>query len=85
MKVPDNPAADGLAKGLVSAWHLYKNPNAIIVFLVNSKERNVFDQRLIEEAIYRQEPQLIVRRYSFEDLAASGKMVLGNSDRKLTV
>lgn len=85
LQVPDNPAADGFAKGMISAWHLYKNQNAIIIFIVNPNERNVFDQRLLEEAIYRLEPLVVIRRYSIEDLAADGKMALSSADRKLTV
>jgi glutathione synthase len=41
-------ALHGVAESLAHAFRAYGSPNAVILFVVQPGERNVFDQRLLE-------------------------------------
>lgn len=78
-QMPENQPANGIAKGLLKGWELYKNPKAVIVFLVSDNERNVFDQRWLEFEIYKQNPSVRILRRTLLDFQQHGS--LGNEKR----
>jgi len=70
-RLPDNPAAKNVAKAFANAWRLYGNPSAVIVFLVNEVEHNIYDQRAFEYEILAQAPEIRIIRKTMNDMAAS--------------
>lgn len=46
--MPENAALEQIAAGLAEAWHAYAEPDAIVLFVVQEGERNVFDQRWLQ-------------------------------------
>ena len=79
--LPDNPAAENLAHGLAMAHTAYASSHAVVLFLVQEPERNVFDQRCIE---YRLIEQYGIRtcRMTLKEIATSGKL---DHERRLIV
>nr|AFP33288.1 glutathione synthetase [Dugesia japonica] len=73
-KIPPNHPADGLAKGLICAWQVYKTTKAAILFLVGERERNVYDHRILEQCIYEQNPSVLIIRKSFNQCLKEGKL-----------
>ncbi|KAI0240419.1 Glutathione synthetase [Lamellibrachia satsuma] len=67
--VPENRAADGIARAMVTAWMAYNNPNAAVLFLILSTEGNMYDQRWLEYGINSLNPNVKVIRRSIQDLA----------------
>lgn len=51
--LPTNAATDQLASGLYYAWKAYKNPKAVILFVVEEVTVNISDQRALEFHISR--------------------------------
>ncbi|XP_060564458.1 glutathione synthetase-like [Ruditapes philippinarum] len=51
-QLPENKPAHGLAVGFVKAWECYGNPDAVILFIVQSVERNSVDQRWLERFVH---------------------------------
>ena len=47
---------------------------AVVVFLVFSVERNIYDQRLLEYAIRKKEPKVRVVRKSIQDFTDRGHL-----------
>uniref|UniRef100_A0A8B9MEJ8 Glutathione synthetase n=1 Tax=Accipiter nisus TaxID=211598 RepID=A0A8B9MEJ8_9AVES len=45
--LPNNPSK-GLALGIAKAWELYGSQSAVVMFLVEEVQRNIFDQRCAE-------------------------------------
>lgn len=81
-KVPVNTSADGLAEGLVMAWSLYNNPNSVILFLTYTVERNIYDQRWLEYAVYEKDNRIKIIRRSIQDVQQTGQLT---ADRRLLV
>ncbi|XP_050395898.2 glutathione synthetase [Patella vulgata] len=78
-QMPYNRPVEGLVTGLIKAWELYQNKQAVILFLVSHNERNVMDQRFLEYEIYKQNKHIKVIRKTFDDLVKNGKLA---EDRK---
>lgn len=78
-KIPTNHPADGFAKGMICAWKLYNKEKAAILFIVNARERNIFDQRILEQCIYQQNSSILVMRKTFEECFTDGKIESDNS------
>ncbi|KAM7283479.1 glutathione synthetase [Ixodes scapularis] len=66
--MPENKSDEQLAKGLVAAWNAYKKEKAVIMFVVEETTYNICDQRMIEYAITKLEPQIKVIRRRFSEL-----------------
>ncbi|VVA12755.1 Hypothetical predicted protein [Prunus dulcis] len=43
-RVPNNPAASQFVEALAKAWTEYNNPRAVVMFVVQADERNMYDQ-----------------------------------------
>ncbi|XP_076825479.1 glutathione synthetase-like [Clavelina lepadiformis] len=69
--LPKNESLSRVAHGFFTAWKDYGNPNAIILFLCQDNEPNIFDQRAVEYAIYDLDEHITVRRKTCWELIAS--------------
>ncbi|KAK2465274.1 hypothetical protein APHAL10511_002628 [Amanita phalloides] len=67
---PDNDTISTIAEGLVAAHSAYGVPGAWVLFVVQSHERNIFDQRLIEYHLFERH-QIRVIRQSLEQLMST--------------
>uniref|UniRef100_A0A0L8HVV2 Glutathione synthetase n=1 Tax=Octopus bimaculoides TaxID=37653 RepID=A0A0L8HVV2_OCTBM len=81
-QVPNNNPANGLARGMVEAWNLYGNANSVVLFIVSSCERNIFDQKFVEHAIFEINPKISIIRQSLEDICQKGYL---NEENKLII
>ncbi|XP_071568213.1 glutathione synthetase [Temnothorax nylanderi] len=71
-QIPENNALIGFCKGLVLAWELYNNPEAIILFIVEDVTHNISDQRLHEFQVRQLCPKIKIVRRSLTSLASEG-------------
>ncbi|XP_053705678.1 glutathione synthetase-like [Synchiropus splendidus] len=69
-RVMDNNPAKGQAEGIIKAWELYGAEKAVVLFVVEEKQRNIFDQRLVENEIWARNINVMRRR--FNDVSKSG-------------
>jgi len=67
-KVPPNNALDELADGLIKAWELYAEASAVIMFIVDPDEWNVYCQRILEYRIKERNSAVGVIRRSLTDI-----------------
>ncbi|KAK0086437.1 hypothetical protein PV326_005543 [Microctonus aethiopoides] len=72
--LPENYSCIGYARGLSDAWTLYKNTEAVILFIVEEITCNICDQRAIEFEIRRVNPQIKVIRRTFADLIKQAQL-----------
>ncbi|KAM9786202.1 glutathione synthetase [Neosynchiropus ocellatus] len=79
-RIMDNNPAKGLAKGIIKAWELYGSEKAIVLFVVEEKQRNIFDQRFVENEVWARNITVIRRRFS--QVSESGFL---DKDRRLFV
>lgn len=71
-----NDPLAGIRDGLAAAFRRFGHPGACVVMIVQRGEANVFDQRLIELALAREEIPL--RRMTLEEVAAGGGLRAGH-------
>ncbi|XP_076131970.1 glutathione synthetase [Alosa pseudoharengus] len=71
-KILDNNPAAGLAKGLTKAWELYGSGKAVVMFLVEDVQRNIFDHRYVENELWSRNIPVIRRQ--FEDVSKTGSL-----------
>ncbi|XP_074013793.1 glutathione synthetase [Numenius arquata] len=69
--LPNNPAK-GLAVGIAKAWELYGSPSAVVMFLVEEVQRNIFDQRCVENELWNRNIRVI--RKQFRDVFEKGSL-----------
>ncbi|KAI9597537.1 glutathione synthase [Syncephalis fuscata] len=67
--IPENHAFEGLAKGLALAHALLNIPNSYVLIVVQPGERNRFDQRWIEYALWEKHRTPMIRR-TLDELTA---------------
>ncbi|AWP09216.1 putative glutathione synthetase-like isoform 2 [Scophthalmus maximus] len=79
-RIPDNNPAAGLAGAVAKAWELYGSERAVVMFLVEDNQRNVFDQRFIEYELWKR--NVPTTRKRFEDVCKSGSL---DQDKRLFV
>ncbi|XP_010973463.2 glutathione synthetase isoform X3 [Camelus dromedarius] len=77
-KILSNNPSKGLALGIAKAWELYGSANALVLLIAQEKERNIFDQRAIENELLARNIHVIRRR--FEDVSEKGSL---DQDRRL--
>ncbi|KAK9494598.1 glutathione synthase [Lipomyces doorenjongii] len=71
--MPVNPSARGLARGLGVAHNAYGVKDSIVLFVVQQRERNAFDQRWLEYYLLEDFGVVSVRA-SLEDIAEFGEL-----------
>ncbi|GAB2228926.1 hypothetical protein Droror1_Dr00023060 [Drosera rotundifolia] len=55
-KVPENAAVDKFAEVLAKAWTEYNNPRAVVLFVVQPEERNMYDQHWLSTILREKYP-----------------------------
>ncbi|MEQ2248965.1 hypothetical protein ILYODFUR_024526 [Ilyodon furcidens] len=73
-RILDNNPAAGLARGLAKAWELYGSERAVVMFLVEEAQRNIFDHRYIESELWKRNIPTIRKR--FDDVYKTGSLDL---------
>ncbi|CAB4025306.1 glutathione synthetase-like [Paramuricea clavata] len=81
-KLPANGAAQGLGKGIVTAWSLYGNESAVVLMVVQSGEKNRVDQRVLEYSIRQSNPAVKVIRRTLQEIEENGEL---KDDKKLVI
>ncbi|GAB1287115.1 Glutathione synthetase [Apodemus speciosus] len=78
-KILSNNPSKGLALGIAKAWELYGSAkcvkileSAVVLLIAQEKERNIFDQRAIENELLDRKIHVIRRR--FEDVSERGSL-----------
>lgn len=69
-RVLDNNPAVGLAGAIAKAWELYGSEKAVVMFLVEEVQRNIFDQRIVENELWKRNIRTVRKR--FDDVSTSG-------------
>ncbi|KAM6106116.1 LOW QUALITY PROTEIN: glutathione synthetase-like [Pterocles gutturalis] len=69
--LPNNPLK-GLALGVVKAWELYSSQSAVVMFLVEEVQRNIFDQQCVECELCNR--NIWVIRRQFRDVFEKGSL-----------
>ncbi|NXE69836.1 GSHB synthetase, partial [Calcarius ornatus] len=69
--LPNSPAK-GLALGIAKAWELYGSQRAVVMFLVEEVQRNIFDQRCVENELWNRNIRVLRRR--FRDVFEQGSL-----------
>uniref|UniRef100_A0A665X7F0 Glutathione synthetase n=1 Tax=Echeneis naucrates TaxID=173247 RepID=A0A665X7F0_ECHNA len=62
-RIMDNNPAAGLAAAVAKAWELYGSERAVVMFLVEECQRNIFDQRYIENELWKSNGQEVAVVY----------------------
>uniref|UniRef100_A0A146YVD4 Glutathione synthetase n=2 Tax=Fundulus heteroclitus TaxID=8078 RepID=A0A146YVD4_FUNHE len=75
----NNPAA-GLARALAKAWELYASERAVVLFLVEEVQRNIFDHRYIESELWKRNIPSVRKR--FDEVYEKGSL---DPDKRLFV
>ncbi|XP_063816209.1 glutathione synthetase [Pseudophryne corroboree] len=57
----NNPSL-GISQGIAKAWELYGSQKAVVMFLVENVQRNIFDHRYIENELWNRNIKVIRRR-----------------------
>lgn len=71
-RILDNNPAVGLASAIAKAWELYGSERAVIMFLIEESQRNIFDQRYIEKELWKRKIPTIRKR--FDDVCKTGSL-----------
>uniref|UniRef100_UPI0037E7610E glutathione synthetase n=1 Tax=Semicossyphus pulcher TaxID=241346 RepID=UPI0037E7610E len=79
-RILDNNPAAGLARAVAKAWELYGSERAVVMFLVEDSQRNIFDQRYIESELWKRD--IPTKRKRFDDVSKSGSL---DQDKRLFV
>ncbi|XP_062316341.1 glutathione synthetase [Osmerus eperlanus] len=79
-RILDNNPSAGLAAALAKAWELYGSQRAVVMFLVEDVQRNIYDHRYVENELWSRKVPVIRRR--FEDVSRTGSL---DQDRRLLV
>ncbi|KAM7410833.1 hypothetical protein PAMA_021002 [Pampus argenteus] len=76
----DNNPAAGLAGAVAKAWELYGSERAVVMFLVEENQRNIFDHRYVENELWKRKIPTVRRR--FDDVCKTGSL---DQDKRLFV
>ncbi|KAJ2629380.1 Glutathione synthetase [Coemansia sp. RSA 1290] len=66
-QLPVNESLTSIGDGLAAGFELYGQPDAVVVMVVQPDERNVFDQRFIEQRLWERH-NIKVLRLSFAEI-----------------
>lgn len=70
----ENNALEGLCNGMLEAWKIFGNKNAVIMFIIENVTYNICDQRFHEFEIRRLNPSVRVIRRTLTQIANTGKL-----------
>ncbi|KAF3860039.1 hypothetical protein F7725_000294 [Dissostichus mawsoni] len=77
-RILDNNPAAGLARAVAKAWELYGSEKAVVMFLVEEVQRNIFDHRYVEKELWNRNIPTMRRR--FDDVSKTGSI---DQDKRL--
>ncbi|XP_009335641.2 glutathione synthetase, chloroplastic [Pyrus x bretschneideri] len=72
-RVPNNPAATRFVEALAKAWIEYNNPRAVILFVVQPEERNMYDQHWLS-ALLKERHNVSTLRRTLAEIDAEGEL-----------
>lgn len=72
--MPENNALQGLCSGMLEAWKIYGDANAVILFIIENVTYNICDQRFHEFEIRRLNPNVKVIRRTLTEMADRAKL-----------
>ncbi|XP_025833858.1 glutathione synthetase-like [Agrilus planipennis] len=76
--LPENHALKGLCEGMVEAWKIYGNNEAVIMFVIEDISYNICDQRFHEFEIQKINRNTKVIRRNLTQIAQTGKLSASN-------
>ncbi|XP_068453820.1 glutathione synthetase-like [Clinocottus analis] len=79
-RILDNNANNGLVGAIAKARELYGSERAVVMFLVEENQRNIFDQRCLENELWKRNIPTI--RKHFNNVSETGTL---DQDKKLFV
>lgn len=79
-RILDNNPSAGLARAVAKAWELYGSERAIVMFLVEENQRNIIDQRYIENELWKRNIPTLRKR--FDNVCKTGSL---DQDKRLFV
>jgi glutathione synthetase len=62
LNLPENKSFEGIVNGIGKAFDLYGVKDAVVVFIVQNKEMNIFDQRHVEYALFKKFNIRVIRK-----------------------
>ncbi|VEN58030.1 unnamed protein product [Callosobruchus maculatus] len=80
--IPANGALAGLCNGMLDAWKMYNNKDAVILFIIEDVTYNICDQRFHEFEIRRLNPHARVIRRNLTQIAERASL---SKDKELIV
>ncbi|XP_060217962.1 glutathione synthetase, chloroplastic [Lycium barbarum] len=72
-RIPTNNAANQFAEALAKAWNEYGDPRAVIMFVVQAEERNMYDQHWLSASL-RERHQVTTIRKTLAEIDALGEL-----------
>ncbi|XP_046453550.1 glutathione synthetase-like isoform X2 [Daphnia pulex] len=82
-QIPENNALEALCGGMLKAWEIYNQPQAVILFIIEEITYNICDQRFHEFEIRKQNPNVRVIRRNLTQLGRGGASL--DAEKKLIV
>lgn len=79
-QIPENFPAQGLAAGLLKSWQHYNRESAIVLFVIQSNERNAVDQWWIEKELLNLNRDVKIKYATFQNAHENCKLM---DDRRL--
>ncbi|TMX00238.1 hypothetical protein EJD97_001155 [Solanum chilense] len=72
-RIPTNNAVNQFAEALAKAWNEYGDPRAVIIFVVQAEERNMYDQHWLSASL-RERHQVTTIRKTLAEIDALGEL-----------
>lgn len=72
-RIPANNAVNQFAEALAKAWNEYGDPRAVIMFVVQAEERNMYDQHWLSASL-RERHQVTTIRKTLAEIDALGEL-----------
>ncbi|KAM7476987.1 hypothetical protein LguiB_024230 [Lonicera macranthoides] len=73
-RIPKNNAVSGFAEALANAWTEYNNPRAVVVIVVQTEERNMYDQHWLSTVLKEKHNVTTVRK-TLSEIDAQGELL----------
>ncbi|RHZ79839.1 hypothetical protein Glove_140g141 [Diversispora epigaea] len=71
--LPENDSMNSIPRGIAKAHELYGSERAVVLMVVQSKERNIFDQRWIEYTLFKNHKVHLIRK-DLSEISQEGKL-----------
>ncbi|KAK9940032.1 hypothetical protein M0R45_016709 [Rubus argutus] len=73
-RIPDNASVSQLSAALARAWTEYNNPRAVVLFVVQAEERNMYDQHWLS-IMLKEKHNISTLRKTLAEIDAEGKLL----------